>query len=245
MAKVPGRVIAVGEGILPGGGEAGSSQRSFLARVMNEHAFLHYALPVGGGLLLAFAMGIWLGTGSPGSGALARAGGVAGRGLRTLGEAASRGVASAGKAVLPARVWRRLSAGAEQGRRLGEGLLGRLLVAMPARAKTWWCVRCISSEKDAARLCQVLRRFACDHLNMEANAPLQTIVRRIAEERPQVDSKSLNSLFRELDDAAYGGQRIELSNWKRAFRRRFRHILANPRQDQVGDRDMGLPKLNP
>jgi hypothetical protein len=244
VAKIPGRVIAVGEGAAGGGGSP-AGQPSLFSRMMQEHTFLYYVLPVGGGLLLAFAMGIWLGSGSPGAGALSRVVSGAGQGLRDLVQAAGAAVGAMGKAVLPARVWEAMAVRARRGRRAGEGLLGRLVAAMPARAKTWWCVRCVSSEKDAAGLCQALRRFACEQLNMDANAPLRSISHRIAEERPKADPGPLHSLLRELDDAAYGGRRIELATWKQAFKRRFRSIFATPSQEAEERRDMGLPKLNP
>lgn len=242
VAKVPGRIIAVGAG---GGAGSLAGQPSLFGRMMQQPAFLYYALPVGGGLLLAFAMGIWLGSGSPGAGALARAGRVVGQGLRDLVRGVGAAVAAVGKAVLPARVWGAMMVRARHGRQAGEGLLGRLVVAMPAPARTWWCLRCVSSEQDAEGLCQVLRSFACDQLNMDANAPLRSISHRIAEDRPKADTGPLHSLLRELDDAAYGGQRLELATWKQAFKRRFRSIFASPSQGAEGRRGLGLPKLNP
>ena len=245
VAKIPSRVFGVGDGYAGSGGTAGPDQPSFVARMLEEHTFLHYALPVGGGLLLAFAMGIWLGSGSPGGGVLARAGTAGVRQLRALGALAGKGVASTGRTLLPERMWRGVTVGAQRGRKWGEGLLGWVVAAMPPRVKTWWCVQCVASEKDPEGLCHVLRRYACDHLNMEANAPLPAIANRIAQERPGADAASLNRLFQELDDAAYGGKRIDLAKWKRAFKRRFGGTMAKSRDERAAQQEMGLPKLNP
>ena len=90
-----------------------------------------------------------------------------------------------------------------------------------------------------------LRRFACDELSMSANTPLSAIADRIAHDGRVADEASLRGLFRELDDAAYGAQGIDLRRWKRSFSRRFRRVLSNGKRDIERGRDMGLPKLNP
>lgn len=244
LAKTPGRVIAVASnGGADGGAPAGGS--SYLSRVLDEHVFLHYALPLGGGLLAAFAVGLWIGLGSPGARGMGRLGGTSAQGLREAGAAAGRGLTSVSDRVMPARLGQGLAAVGRGGRALSEGLVGRLIGALPVRTKTWWCVRCVGQERDAAALCQALRRFACDHLSMKANAPLPAIAERIAEERPRADAAPLHDLFRELDDAAYGGHRIELGRWKRGFKRRFRRIFRSPRREDLEGSDVGLPKLNP
>jgi len=246
LAKTPGRVIAVGSAVgADGGGSPGGT--SYLSRVLDEHVVLNYALPLGGGLLAAFGVGLWIGLGSPGARRMGRLGGASsqGQGLREAAAAAGRGLTSVTYRVIPARLGQGLAVVGRRGRALSQGLLGRAIGVLPARAKTWWCVRCVGQERDAAALCQVLRRFACDHLSMKANAPLPSIAERIAEERPQADAAPLHDLFRELDDAAYGGQRIELRRWKRGFRRRFRRIFRSPHREDLDGHDMGLPKLNP
>jgi len=244
LAKTPGRVIAVGSDGSAGGGSSPGGP-SFLSRLLNEHAFLNYALPLGGGLLAAFGVGLWIGLGSPGARRMGRLGGTGAQGLREAGVAAGRSLTAVTYRVIPARLGQGLAAVGRRARALSAGLLGRAIGTLPVRAKTWWCVRCVGQERDAAALCQVLRRFACDHLSMKANAPLPSIAERIAEERPRADAAPLQDLFRELDDAAYGGQRLELRRWKRGFRRRFRRIFRSPRREDLEGHDVGLPKLNP
>ena len=242
VAKIPGRVFTVGDVAV----DAGWESPTFLSSLLSDDTFVKFLLPVGGGLLIAFIFGLWIGTGKLGGHALRR---FAGTGARQE-PGAVRPLATTKARTLVRDLWiRSVWPGVKALGRFGRRLSGRLLAAsvnlLPRRAKSWWCVRCVGSEGDPVSLCRTLRRFACDELSMTPNAPLPAIVDRISEERPRADTAPLRNLFHELEAAAYGGQRIDLAKWKRRFGRRFRRILRSKKRGESTSRDAGLPKLNP
>ena len=245
VSKVPGRIFTVGEGAGSEVADMGWEAPAFISGLLSDDTVLHYLLPVGGGLLIAFIFGLWIGTGKPGADGLRRA--------ENTG-AAQRGAGRKLAALLTADVvpkawvrpaWRGIQNVASRTRRFARASLGAVVTLMPKRAKNWWCVRCLGTEPDPASLCRTLRRFACDELSMNANAPLPAIADRISAERPRADTAPLRSLFHELEAAAYGGQGIDLVKWKRSFGRRFRRILSARKRQEATSRDSGLPKLNP
>ncbi len=246
VAKVPGRVFTVGEGAGGDVAETGWEAPAFLSSLMSDDTVVYYLLPVGGGLLIAFIFGLWIGTGKPGSQVLRRAESAGVPESGTGGKlAAMRGAANAVPKVWARRAWLGVQGMARRIRRLGETTLAAGVTLLPKRAKSWWCVRCVGTEPDPVSLCRTLRRFACDELSMNANAPLPAIADRISEERPRADTAPLRNLFRELEAAAYGGQGIDLTKWKRSFGRRFRRILRSRKREESATRDAGLPRLNP
>ncbi len=247
LAKVPGRVFVVGEGVGGISSASTSGGATWLSSLLSNDAVLNYLLPVGGGLLIAFIFGIWVGTGRPSFGF-----------LRRIRE--SDAEVDVAEATIPAGVTRDtalrgqmwvqyLREGAQMAvrsvRKLGARTLGWTVGLLPARVKSWWCVRCIGSQQDATGLCQTLRSYACDELSMSPSTPLSTIAERIAQQGPDADGAPLRGLIRELDDATYGAQSIDVTKWKRKFSRRFRRSLSSKKSDKMGSRDMGLPKLNP
>jgi hypothetical protein len=145
--------------------------------------------------------------------------------------------------LVPVQRWRRVLRGSVRLRqgagRVASGAMGLL----PLRTRVWWCARCLAVEKDAESLCQALRRFACQHLDMPANAPLQAIARRIAQIRPGVGTE-IQGLLKELDDANYGRKRLDLGEWRRRFTRPFRRAVVRPER-RAAVRRGGLPELNP
>jgi hypothetical protein len=239
---VPQRLLLVGDEARESMARAEAAEtRAITSRMFSDHALYFFVLPLGGGLAIAFAIGLWVGSGGL-EGERARA--LATR-ARHAGAAAAGGLRAAVAAVLPARLRARMAGWlVPRWRALRHRLLVRLMEVMPARAKVWWCVRCVDSAPDAAGLCSTLRRFACTNLQMSPNTSLQDIATRISAEHPRADAGDLQRLFRELDDSLYGGSSLSLRDWKRRFRSRFRRTLRSPHRERL-ERRLGLPDLNP
>lgn len=242
-ARVPGRLVLVGdEARESGSGGVVGHGAGMGQRFLSQGVFYNYLLPLGGGLVVAFIVGWWIGSGGRmGSGAgaawrwaLGRLGGLARAGGRVVGGWLPESL----RARLAARVQGAMGT-------TGRVVVGSLVRVMPLRTKVWWCVRCVDRAADPRGLCTVLRRFACDHMAMSPNAPLEAIAACIADERPRADVSELRRLFRSVDDAVYGGHPIGMAEWKRAFRRRFRRALRGPTRDKLQGRTLGLPDLNP
>jgi hypothetical protein len=252
-ARVPERTVPVGTAALARHAAGGDSGEHFMKRLLTQKALLQYVLPVGGGIALALLLGWLVGVVRlPGAGVRRESdrvppSGEPGRptavpGERRVGWLSS--VASRLRAV---------------GATLGGPVLGfarsgvaavarvpdRLLASLPASVQAWWCTHCAVRQVRPEGLCRVLRRFACRSLHMGPNAPMAMIAERIAGERPGESSASLSKVFRELDEAAYAGRRLDLKAWKREFRRRFRGALAERRRAQRVRSRRGLPGLNP
>ncbi len=246
VSQVQGRVFVVGEGADDVAQESGWDEPSFFSSLLADRTFVHFLLPVGGGLLLAFIFGLWIGTGKPGGHILRRFGGT--DASQTPGKEVVPAAKWVPRLVRPA--WTRRPLPGLQGvsrrvRRVGGATLAAGVTLLPERAKSWWCVRCVGGERDPVSLCRTLRRFACDELSFIPNEPLPAIAARFSEERPRADTTPLRNLFHELEAAAYGGQGIDLVKWKRSFGRRFRRILSSKKRTEESNRDSGLPKLNP
>ncbi len=244
VAKVPGRVFTVGEGSVSAGADSGWSPTSLLSKIWSDETFVHFLLPVGGGLLIAFIFGLWIGTGKPGGHLLRRTGDGSPQ-PDTEGVPAVSHASGRVRSFWSRRAWPLVQRFNRGVRRLGRVVFAAGVGLLPKRARSWWCVRCVGTERDPVSLCRTLRRFACDELRMNPNAPLPAIADRIAEERPRADTAPLRNLFNELEAAAYGGQRIDLVKWKRTFGRRFRRVLSSKTRDESEDGNAGLPKLNP
>ncbi|MCP5140894.1 MAG: BatD family protein [Chromatiales bacterium] len=108
------------------------------------------------------------------------------------------------------------------------------------------CLRCVKEAEDARGLCRVLRRFACRYLRLPANSSLSSIADALHGMRPRLDREHVRDLFAQLDAAAYGAGRIDVPEWKRAFRALLRRVLISRRQrrqDRLAARK--LPDLNP
>lgn len=108
------------------------------------------------------------------------------------------------------------------------------------------CLRCVKEAEDARGLCRVLRRFACRYLRLPPNSSLATIADALHGMRPRLDREHIRQLFAQLDAAAYGDSRLDVPEWKRAFRSLLRRVLVSRRrrrQDRLAARK--LPDLNP
>ncbi|MCB1735252.1 MAG: BatD family protein [Gammaproteobacteria bacterium] len=108
------------------------------------------------------------------------------------------------------------------------------------------CLRCLNEAEDARGLCRVLRRFACRYLRLPANSSLASIADALHGMRPRLDREHIRQLFAQLDAAAYGDSRLDVPEWKRAFRSLLRRVLVSRRrrrQDRIAARK--LPDLNP
>jgi hypothetical protein len=250
-ARVPGRTIPVGSDALAraaaGGGAAAPS---FMRRLLTREALVNFVLPVGGGLALAFLLGWWLGVGglprlepaSEGADRTAARGAPAvGSPARALWRAFSEYLAGLGRRMPTERI-RALWAPVQPALASVSQVLAGLV---PLRLKAWWCVRCAVRETHPEGLCRVVRRFACQHLQMSPNAPLATIVDRIRQERPGAAQTDLERVLRDLEDAAYAGRALDLRSWKREFRRRFRRAFAAREKARSERPRRGLPELNP
>ncbi|MDJ0872494.1 MAG: hypothetical protein QNJ87_12085, partial [Gammaproteobacteria bacterium] len=191
-----------------------------------------------------FIFGLWIGTGKPGGHLLRRTGDGSAQPDTESVPAVSRASGRV-RSFWSRRAWPLAQRFNRVVRRLGSVVFAAGVGLLPKRARSWWCVRCVGTERDPVSLCRTLRRFACDELRMNPNAPLPAIADRIAEERPRADTAPLRNLFNELEAAAYGGQRIDLVKWKRTFGRRFRRVLSSKTRDESEDGNAGLPKLNP
>ncbi len=243
-SHVPAHTVLVGEAAMSGA--AAAVEPSFMKRLLTQRAFWYYVVPVGGGLLLAFISGMWVGTGGQtGSRWLRRIGGVVAAVLGPLLGTLFAIVFRLLRAVMPSGISRYMAVARAGAARVGTSVLGAVVGLLPVRIRAWWCTRCVGSETDPVGFCQVLRRFACEHLNMPANSPLRSIAERIARDRPRADAAPLQRLFHELDRAVYSPAKLEVRRWRREFRRRFRRALASPTQPQLAARRPSLPELNP
>jgi hypothetical protein len=242
-ARVPEKVVPVGAEALARGAGGGVSAPHFMKRLLTEKAFYQFVLPVGGGLALAFLFGWWIGVArvphaapeggpapvAPPPGPAGAAGALRNHVPEALREAWARALA-----VLSARARGALGA-----------LADRFAGYIPLRVQVWWCTRCAAREAHPEGLCQVVRRFACRHLRMPANASLASIADRIVYERPDAAGTPLRQVFKALDDAAYAGRPLDLRTWRREFRRWLRRSLASPHRSELHQRRRGLPELNP
>lgn len=257
-AWLPSRVIKV-EGAAAGsrspvatasprrasGGPHAAPERGGVSLRVSEKDVTGFWLPVFGGLLLAFVLGLWIGKGRPGSEQASR---LAVEGARQLapvmGHAGRHAVRGMGTAVgllqrvLPRRYSVPLG-------RLRDGLAQRLGRLMPVRLRMWGCMRCVRKASDPEGLCLLVRRFACDALNLPANVPLRRIADALARRGPRRDDGAIHDLLKELDDAVYGSGDLDVAAWKRRFRRLFRRLIFSSRQWVDRVRGEGLPELNP
>jgi hypothetical protein len=217
------------------------------AGIMSRHTLQFFFLPIGAALLIAFLFGWWIGAGNTERRSLlgtlragaARLGGATG--------ALAGRVSRRGKTLVPDAARQRLD---DLGQRLDPGAtlepaVGAVLKRMPLRAKVWWCTRCVGKEREPARMCEFVRKFACAHLKMPMNAPLKDIGEGIARQRPGPEANALRKLLADLDGAVYGNLRLDIAHWKRSFRRGLRRAFARRGPEASDYIERGLPKLNP
>ena len=252
FAGVPARRVVAAQGhvvrqpTLPGRGEEALNPGQMVSAA-DRKIRLSYIFIAGTVALAAFGFGWWWGSGRRAS----RQGEHEARGpllaLRTKARGVPAMLSTKIQAVLPANILRATERLKSGWRSIGARALGMLLTLLPARGRIWWCSRCVGSAADAAGLCGILRRFACEHFRMSPTAPLQAIAERVLRGRPPPkDEVALRRLFRELDDAVYGRGSLDAIRWKRQFVRRFRRVLwhsAHPGFASAGAG--GLPALNP
>jgi hypothetical protein len=213
----------------------------------SRQTLLYFVLPIGSALLVAFLVGWWIGAGHPERRSALR---VLRDGIQRLGAGIGAGlgwVARRAKALVPAAATNRLD---DLGKRLNPGAalepaVGAALSRMPLRAKVWWCSRCVGKEREPARMCEFVRKFACAHLKMPANAPLREIGDGIARERPGPEANALRKLLAELDEAVYGNLRLDVAHWQRSFRRKFLRTFSKRQPEPEEFEERGLPELNP
>jgi hypothetical protein len=220
---------------------------SLWADLTSRHTLLFFFLPIGVALLVAFLIGWWIGSGYTERRSALR---VLRDGIKGLGAGIGTGIGRVGrraKALVPAAATERID---DLGKHLNPGAalepaVGAVLSRMPLRAKVWWCTRCVGKEREPAKMCEFVRKFACAHLKMPANAPLREIGDGIARERPGPEANTLRKLLAELDEAVYGNLRLDVAHWQRSFRRKFLQAFSK-RKPEPGDfEERGLPDLNP
>lgn len=220
---------------------------SMWADLTSRTTLMSFVLPIGAALLIAFLFGWWIGAGNPERRSALR---VLLDGSKRLAAAVGSGlgrVLHRGKKLIPTAATDRLDA---LGKQLNPGAAlepaaGAVLSRMPLRAKVWWCTRCVGKEAEPARMCEFVRKFACAHLKMPANAPLRDIGDGIARERPGPEASALRKQLAELDGAVYGNLKLDIARWQRNFRRSFLQAFSKRRPEPGDFEERGLPKLNP
>jgi hypothetical protein len=222
-------------------------ESSLWSKMSSRHTLLYFFLPIGIALLIAFLVGWWIGAGhSERRSVLQTLREWTGHLVKGTGAGVAR-LTGRGKSLLPESTRQRLD---DLGQRVDpraalEPTVGAVLSRMPLRAKVWWCTRCVGKEREPARMCEFVRKFACAHLKMPANAPLRDIGDGIAHQRPGPEANALRKLLAELDGAVYGDLRLDVARWKRSFRRRLVRAFSNRRSESQAFSERGLPKLNP
>jgi hypothetical protein len=248
-ARIPERTIPVGaKAISEGPVTPGDLAPSIMKRLLTRHALVNFLVPVLGGLLLAFLVGWWIGSGKPGRRREPRAstqGSIQDRDEATpgavgLGAVVGPARSLAEKALLGplGRTWQSL-------RHLAGRGVGAILGWLPPGFKTWWCVRCVTSETEPQGFCTAIRRFACDNLDMPENATLRAIGERMLKERPATDGSALRAVFTELDEATYSGKELNARDWKRRFRKAFKGAMKGAARARHPTKRRRLPELNP
>lgn len=209
----------------------------------------YYFLPLGGGLLLALLIG-WRVSGARadasrlrrfwGRGAMAR---WLGGAWQTAPGAPSGGAMGNGPAYFQRGcrgIQRQETAGGR--RRMRSWCSSSVL---PLGISVNWLRWRVASQTDPIEINRLLRRFAAEHLGMDANASLWAIAERLAAEPLRLDGRSLARLFQRLDDGLYGRREIRLDRWKRDLRRCLRPSLLGRAARPRDRHQRGLPVLNP
>ncbi|HIE55968.1 MAG TPA: hypothetical protein EYP90_12460 [Chromatiaceae bacterium] len=119
---------------------------------------------------------------------------------------------------------------------------------LPISWKLWYCLRAVDREEDPYSWEQALQILAAKHLGARPHASLEELAPLITTCHPAAEAGEVRRLFRQLDQAIYGGQRIaSFETWKENFKRQIKPRLfpIRVRRCSAQKRENGLPSLNP
>jgi hypothetical protein len=150
--------------------------------------------------------------------------------------------AAAASADRARRLGRRLSPRRHWGRAIARG--ANLL---PTSLRLWFWVRCANEERDPGLWCKTLLFLSCRQLALSPYAPLPEMAEKLIELQPGSDPQQVRQLFRQLDGAIYGNNRIDFEQWKGDLTRQVRPGIPYLRGRGRKSRNKAgrLPDLNP